>query len=259
MKISIITATYNSAATVRDTLESVLQQTHQDWELIIEDGLSKDDTLSIVREYEPLCKGRMRIFSEKDNGIYDAMNRGIARATGEIIGILNSDDFYHDEHVLADINRAMEEQPIDCIYGDLKYIQADNKTQVVRIWKSSQHENGAFLRGWHPAHPTFYARRNCYEKLGMFDTSFPISADFELMLRFLEVEGLRNRYIPRYFIKMRTGGESTRNLSNIIRGNRGILRALRKNGFKPSSFFILRRLLTKLWATSKGMLHLIKN
>jgi len=259
MKISIITATYNSAATVRDTLESVLQQTHQDWELIIEDGLSKDDTLSIVREYEPLCKGRMRIFSEKDNGIYDAMNRGIARATGEIIGILNSDDFYHDERVLADINRAMEEQPVDCIYGDLKYIQADNKTQVVRIWKSSQHENGAFLRGWHPAHPTFYARRNCYEKLGMFDTSFPISADFELMLRFLEVAGLRNRYIPRYFIKMRTGGESTRNLSNIIRGNRGILRALRKNGFKPSSFFILRRMLTKLWATSKGMLHLIKN
>ena len=259
MKITIITATFNSAATVRDTLESILRQTHQDWELIIEDGLSKDDTLAIVREYEPQCKGRMRIFSEKDEGIYDAMNRGIARATGDVIGILNSDDFYYDERVLEDINNAMEGQPIDCVYGDLKYVQSSDKNQIVRIWKSSQHENGAFLRGWHPAHPTFYARRECYEKLGTFDTSFPISADFELMLRFLEVAGLRNRYIPRYFIKMRMGGESMRNLRNIINGNRGILRALRKNGFEPSSSFILRRMIGKIWITSKGTLHLIKD
>lgn len=126
MEISIITATYNSASTVRDTIESILRQTHQDWELIIEDGLSQDDTLSIVREYEPRCQGRLRIFSEKDNGLYDAMNRGIARATGEVVGILNSDDFYHDERVLEDINRAMKNQPIDCVYGDLKFVQAGN-------------------------------------------------------------------------------------------------------------------------------------
>ena len=254
MKISIITATYNSAATVRDTLESVLQQTHQDWELIIEDGLSKDDTLSIVREYEPLCKGRMRIYSEKDNGIYDAMNRGIARATGEIIGILNSDDFYHDERVLADINRAMEEQPVDCIYGDLKYIQADNKTQVVRIWKSSQHENGAFLRGWHPAHPTFYARRSCYERLGMFDTSFPISADFELMLRLIEKHQLRSRYLPHCLVRMREGGESNGTLHNVIRGNRNIMRAFRKNGVPVSCLYPIRRLLPKIAERIKSYL-----
>lgn len=259
MKISIITATYNSAATVRDTLESILRQTHQDWELIIEDGVSKDDTLAIVREYEPQCQGRMRIFSEKDEGIYDAMNRGIARATGDVVGILNSDDFYHDEHVLEDINRAMEGQPVDCVYGDLKFVQAYNTDRVVRIWKSSQHENGAFLHGWHPAHPTFYARRKCFEQLGCFDTSFAVSADFELMLRFIEVGGVRNRYIPRYFVKMRMGGESTGSIRNIIRGNRGILRALRKNGFEPSSLLILRRMMPKLWATLKGKLHLIKD
>lgn len=158
MKISIITATYNSAATVRDTIESILKQTHYDWELIIEDGLSQDDTLRIVREYEPQCKGRMHIFSEKDEGLYDAMNRGIARATGDVIGILNSDDFYYDDYVLEDINRAMEKQSVDCVYGNLVFVQADSPDKVVRIWKGSQHEKGAFCKGWHPAHPTFYAR-----------------------------------------------------------------------------------------------------
>lgn len=245
MNISIITPTYNSAATIRDTLESILRQTHQDWELIIEDGLSKDETLSIVKEYEPRCQGRMHIFSEKDNGLYDAMNRGIARATGDVIGILNSDDTYYDEFVLEDINRALEGQALDCIYGNLKYVQTNNKNRVVRIWKGSQHTKGAYLRGWHPAHPTFYARRKCYEMLGSFNTKYAVSADFELMLRFIEVAGLRNRYINRYFVKMRMGGESTKSLRNIIRGNRSILEALRDNGFSPSPLFLVRRLLPK--------------
>ena len=242
---------------MRDTIESVLRQTHQNWELIIEDGVSKDDTLAIVREYEPQCKGRMRIFSEKDEGLYDAMNRGIARATRDVVGILNSDDFYHDEHVMEDVNSAMEGQPVDCVYGDLKFVQANNTRRVMRIWKGSQHENGAFLRGWHPAHPTFYARRECFDKFGGFNTSYAVSADFELMLRFIEVAGLRNRYINRYFINMRMGGESTGSLRNIIRGNIGILRALRENGFHPSTFIIVRRMLPKIWATIMGKLRLI--
>lgn len=259
MKISIITATYNSASTIRDTIESVLRQTYQDWELIIEDGLSKDETLAIVREYELQCQNRMRIFSEKDEGLYDAMNRGIARATGDIIGILNSDDFYHDEHVLEDINRAMEGKPVDCVYGDLKFVQAGNINKVVRIWKGSQHENGAFLRGWHPAHPTFYARREYFDKLGAFSTDYAVSADFELMLRFIEVAGLRNRYIHRYFIKMRMGGESTGSIRNIIRGNKAILRALRNNGFHPSTFLVMRRMMPKIWAILICKLHLVNN
>lgn len=255
MKISIITTTRNSADTIRDTLESVLSQTYQDWELIIQDGLSQDDTLSIIQEYESQGNRRIHIFSEKDNGLYDAMNRGIARATGNIIGILNSDDFYYDEHVLEDINQAMERQPVDCIYGDLKYVSANNKHRVVRIWKGSQHEKGAYLRGWHPAHPTFYARRECFDKLGTFKTRYAVSADFELMLRFIEVAGLRNSYIPRYFVKMRMGGESNGSLRNIIRGNRNILRAMRENGLKPSPLFILRRMIPKVWATICGTLH----
>jgi len=255
MKISIVTATHNSSATIRDTIESILQQTHQDWELIIEDGLSQDDTLSIAREFESRCSGRMRIFLEKDEGLYDAMNRGIARATGDIVGILNSDDFYFDNHVLEDINKAMEDQTVDCIYGDLVYVLPNNKNRIVRIWKGSQYEKGAYQYGWHPAHPTFYAKRDFYKKLGGFNTSYAISADFELMLRFIEKAGLRNRYIHRYFVKMRMGGESNGNLRNIICGNRNILRAMRENGLKPAPLFILRRMMPKLWATIWSTLH----
>lgn len=259
MKISIITATFNSAATVRDTLESILGQTHQDWEVIIEDGLSSDETLSIVREYESQCQGRLHIFSEKDDGLYDAMNRGIARATGDVVGILNSDDFYHDNRVLEDINRTMENEVVDCVYGDLKFVQADDTEHVVRIWEGSQHEKGAFLRGWHPAHPTFYVRRECFERYGSFNASFAVSADFELMLRFLEVHELRSRYIHRYFIKMRMGGESTGSIRNIIRGNRSILRALHANGFHPSPLFLMRRMMPKVWAVIKGKFYRNKN
>lgn len=256
MKISIITTTCNSAATICDTLESVLSQTHKDWELIIQDGLSQDETLSVVRRYEPLFGEKMHVFSEKDEGLYDAMNRGIARATGDVVGILNSDDFYFDNHVLEDINKAMEDQSVDCIYGDLVYVLPNNKNRIVRIWKGSQYQKGAYQYGWHPAHPTFYAKRNFYKELGGFNTSYAISADFELMLRFIEVAKLRNQYIHRYFVKMRMGGESNGSLRNIIRGNRNILRAMRENGLKPSLLFMPYRMMPKVWNTIRGMLHL---
>lgn len=256
MKISIITATYNSAATVRDTLESVMRQTYQDWELIIEDGASQDDTLAIVREYEARSNGRIHVYSEQDNGLYVAMNRGIAHATGEVIGVLNSDDFYYDEYVLEDINQALNGHPIDCIYGNLVYVLPNHKGCVERIWKGSQHQKGAYMKGWHPAHPTFYARRECYEKWGGFNPKYEISADFELMLRFLEVAGFRNQYVNRYFVKMRMGGESTGSIHNIITGNKNIIRALHDNGFKPSRTFLLRRLMPKAWNMLK---YKIKN
>ena len=218
MKISIITTTHNSASTIRDTLDSIFAQTYQDWELIIEDGLSQDNTLSIIREYEQKSNGRIHVYSEKDEGLYDAMNRGIRHSTGEIIGVLNSDDFYYDEYVLEDINRAMEGQ-----------------------------KKGAYMHGWHPAHPTFYARRECYNKYKGFNTKYAISADFELMLRFIEKGQIRNAYLDRYFVKMRMGGESTGSIRNIIKGNRNILRALRDNGFKPSRFYLIKRLIPKAW------------
>ena len=257
MKISIITTTYNSGGTVEDTFRSVLAQTHKDIEYIVVDGASSDNSLDIIKKYESQFGGRMRWMSEKDSGVYDAMNKGIRMATGDVIGFLNSDDFYYDEHVLEEVNRAMEGQPVDCVYGDLKFVKADDITHVVRVWKGSQYKKGAFLRGWHPAHPTFYARRECYERLGVFNTSFPVSADFDLMLRFIEVAGLSNRYIHRYFVNMRMGGESTGSLRNIIRGNLGIKRALQENGYSQSGLIVLRRLLPKIWATMQGKLRLV--
>ena len=264
MTITYVTITYNAASVLQRTLDSVLQQDYPDIVHLIIDGASTDGTLEMVNDYIERSNAadnghRIQVTSEPDKGIYDAMNKGFAMATGDIIGILNSDDFYFDEHVLEDINRAMEDQPVDCIYGDLKFVQADNKDKVVRIWKGSQHKKGAFLRGWHPAHPTFYARREFFTHLGAFNTSFAVSADYELMLRFIEVAGLRNRYINRYFINMRMGGESTGSIRNIIRGNNSILRALRKYGYHPSPLFILYRMLPKIWATILGKLGLTKN
>lgn len=243
MKISIVTATWNSAGTLRDTLESVLGQSHEDFEHIIVDGLSSDATLDIVREYEPRYAGRLRVICGKDKGIYDAMNKGIAAATGDVIGILNSDDFYADSEVLAKVAEAMD--GVDAVYGNLDFVDENDTRKVVRRWQGSQHKRGGFLKGWHPAHPTFYARRELFDRYGAFDISFAVSADFELMLRMLERDETKSRYIDHTMVKMRMGGESTGSISKILAGNKNILRAFEKNGFKVPRFYTLRRLAPK--------------
>lgn len=247
MTISIITATFNSEKTLRDTFDSILGQTYHDIESIIVDGASKDGTIDIIREYEPRFNGRMKWVSEPDRGIYDAMNKGIQMATGDVVGILNSDDFYYDEHVVEDIANAFTQNDIDCVYGNLVFVDVKDRNAVIRVWKGSQHQFGAFQRGWHPAHPTFYARRVCFEKYGAFNLDYAVSADFELMLRFIEKEQIKNAYLDRYFVKMRWGGESTGTLNNIVKGNRNILKAFRDNGLKPSRFYLIRRLVPKAW------------
>ena len=251
MKISIITATYNSASTLRDTLDSILGQTYRNIESIIVDGGSKDGTLDIIREYEPRFGGRMLWSSEPDKGIYDAMNKGILMASGDVVGILNSDDFYYDESVVEDIANAFNESDIDCVYGNLVFVDVKDKNHVIRLWQGSQYKPGAFMKGWHPAHPTFYVRRNCFSKFGSFNLNYAVSADFELMLRFIEKGQIPNAYLDRNFIKMRWGGESTGTLRNIIRGNRNILRAFHDNGLKPAHFFLVRRLAPKVWNMMK--------
>jgi len=256
MKISIITATYNSEKTLRDTLDSILAQTYQDIESIIVDGASKDGTMDIVREYEPRFQGRMRWVSEPDKGIYDAMNKGIRMASGDVVGVLNSDDFYYDDRVVEDIANVFKQKDIDCVYGNLVFINENDKNTILRIWKGSQHQCGDFLQGWHPAHPTFYAKRIWFERFGAFDLRYAVSADFELMLRFIEKGQIRNTYLDRYFIKMRMGGESTGSIKNIITGNRNILKALRNNGFKPSRFYLIRRLIPKLWNRLKFKINI---
>jgi glycosyltransferase involved in cell wall biosynthesis len=254
MKISIITATYNSGATLCDTLNSVLLQNYSDYEHIIIDCCSKDNTLDIIKEYESAYNGRLKWISEKDNGLYDAMNKGIRMASGNVIGILNSDDFYADQNVLSRIADGIAS--VDVVYGNLDFVDAINTSKVVRRWIGSQHSAGAFLRGWHPAHPTFYARRECFERFGTFDLSFDVSADFELMLRFIERNKLPNKYIPYTFVKMRMGGESTGSLSKIVLGNKNVLRAFRKNGFKASRFYLIRRLVPKAMNLVKNKFHL---
>lgn len=244
MKISIITATWNSGATLRDTMESVLAQSYQNYEHIIVDGLSKDNTLDIVKEYESQYKSRLIVISEKDNGLYDAMNKGIAMASGDVIGILNSDDFYADDEVLERIAHYIKD--VETVYGDLVFVDFNNTSKIIRKWNGSQYNKHSFYNGWSPAHPTFYAKKSIFEKFGGFDLSFNVSADFELMFRFLEKGQASSKYIPFTLVKMRMGGESTGSIKNIIEGNKNILRAFKKNGFKVPHFYIIRRLTPKV-------------
>lgn len=254
MKISIITATYNSGATLRDTIKSVLGQTYPNYEMLIIDGGSTDNTKDIVDEYIPQSHGRIKWYSGIDKGLYDAMNKGIQRATGDVIGILNSDDFYADETVLESIANGIRD--VDTVYGDLVFVNPDNTDQIVRQWIGSQHQPGAFMKGWHPAHPTFYARKDLFDRHGGFDISFDVSADFELMFRFLEKGQAKSLYIPHTFVKMRLGGESTGSIKKIIQGNRNVLRAFRKNGYKVPPFYLARRLAPKAINMIKNKLHM---
>lgn len=245
MKISLITVTYNSEKTLTTTFLSVLSQTYSDIEYIVVDGASTDNTVSLIKEYEPKFNGRMKWISEPDKGLYDAMNKGIRMATGDVVGILNSDDLFYDNRVLENIANELQTKNVDCLYGNLKFVDADNTNKVVRKWKGSQHKSGDFLKGWHPAHPTFYVRKKVYDKYGVFDTAFDISADFELMLRLIEKYKISNFYLDRYFVKMRMGGESTGSIRRIIIGNKNVMRAFKKNGYKISFFYPIKRLLPK--------------
>lgn len=252
MIISIITVTFNSASTLEDTLRSVLCQTYDNYELIIKDGGSKDNTLEIAKSYEDKFGGRLIIISSPDSGIYDAMNQGIAAASGDVIGILNSDDMYYDNQVLKRIADSMSDENIGCVYGNLEFVDEKDTDKVVREWIGTQYPANGFRKGWHPAHPTFYARRRLFEEYGTFDTTFDVSADFELMLRFVEKHKIQSKLIPYYMVKMRMGGESTGSIKNIIKGNRNILKAFEKNGFKKPPFYVVKRLVPKALAVIKA-------
>jgi glycosyltransferase involved in cell wall biosynthesis len=243
MKISLITVTYNSSTTLKDTIQSILSQTYSNIEYIIVDGASKDNTVEIIKQHEPLFKGRMKWISERDKGLYDAMNKGIRMATGDVIGILNSDDLFMDNKVIEDIAAAFDNQT-KAIFGNLYFVDQVDINKIVRVWKGSPYKT--FKSGWHPAHPTFYVRKEVYEKYGVFDTTFDVSADFELMLRLIEKNAIQTKYLDRYMVKMRMGGESTGSIKNIIKGNKNIFRAFKKNGIPVSPLYPIYRLLPKI-------------
>lgn len=242
MKISIITATYNSAQTLRDTLDAIAAQQHPDIEHIIVDGDSKDDTLDIIASYPHVSK----LIVGKDEGIYDAMNKGIGAANGEVIGILNSDDIYTDDRVLCDVATVFADPKVMAAYADLQYVDPLDLGKVRRRWVSGPFKRNNFYYGWMPPHPTFFVRREVYEQAGVFNLGLQSAADYELMLRVLVKHNVEAHYIPRTIVKMRAGGTSNASLFNRLRGNKEDRMAWKLNGLKPYFFTLYLKPLRKI-------------
>ena len=242
MKISIITVCFNSVETIEDTIKSVLSQDYKDIEYIVVDGDSTDATLEILTKYE----GRISTcISEPDTGIYEAMNKGIKLSTGDIIATLNADDFYADETVVSNMVGFLQSNGLDAAYGDLAYIASDNSSHVGRFWKAGVYKRGAFSHGWVIPHPTFFCRKQVFEKYGYFNEKFQVAADFELLLRFIEKHQINVGYLPKVIVKMRTGGKANI-LRGIIRGNWEIISSFRLNNLRLSPWFFVLKPATKI-------------
>lgn len=243
MKISIITVVLNAADTIEDTLRSVAAQRYPAIEHIVVDGGSTDGTLEIIERHRDRIAA---LVIEPDRGIYDAMNKGIAAATGEIVGMLNADDVYVDEHVLEKVARAFSDPAVDVCHADLVYVDRADLDKIIRYWKSRPYTAGLFEKGWLPAHPTFFVRRALYRRYGGFDLNYRFQADFELTMRLLAVHKARSVYLPEVIVKMRMGGISNRSVWNVIKGNLEAYRACRRHGLKVSPLFIARKVLSRL-------------
>ncbi|HWP00105.1 MAG TPA: glycosyltransferase family 2 protein [Methylococcus sp.] len=224
MKISIITASYNCVETIQGALDAVAMQSFPSVEHVIIDGASTDGTWETVQAHD---SPRKVAVSESDQGIYDALNKGIARSSGEVIGFLHADDVFADAEVLSRVAEAFSDPAVEAVYGDLQYVHRDDLSRVIRNWRSAPFTPRSLARGWMPPHPTLYVRRSVYERLGGFDTSYRIAADYEFILRLFSQPGLCAVHIPKVLVKMRLGGASNRSLPNIVRKSREDLRALR--------------------------------
>lgn len=227
LKISVVTAVYNRRKTIAEAMASVASQTWPDVEHIVQDGGSTDGTRDIIRDR---AGPNVSIESAPDRGIYDAINKGIGRATGDVIGLMHSDDFFATDTVLADVAAAMADPDIDGVYGDLDYVAAEDTSRIIRKWRSGRYDPRRLRRGWMPPHPTLYLRREVFLTWGTYDTSFQIAADYDAMLRYLVKGQIRMSYIPKVMVKMRVGGESNRSLARILRKSREDYRALHRNG-----------------------------
>jgi glycosyltransferase involved in cell wall biosynthesis len=243
LKVSIITVCYNSASTIEDTIKSVLNQNYSNLEYIIIDGGSSDNTLEIIEKYK---SGISKVISEKDDGIYFAINKGIALATGEIIGILHADDFYNGDFVIQEVVKAFEEKNSDTVYGDLQYVHRENADKIIRNWHSGSYSHGLFIKGWMPPHPSFFVLKKCYDQYGLFNTTLKSAADYEMMLRLLHKNKCSTVYLPKVLVKMRVGGKSNVSILNRIKANREDKKAWLINGLKPGLFTFIRKPLSKL-------------
>ena len=238
MKVSIITATYNSAATIADTVRSLENQTHKDIEYIIIDGDSKDDTLDIIREN---CTRVATLVSEPDKGIYDALNKGITLSTGDIVGFLHSDDMLAYPDAIKDLVATISEANADCVYADLDYVDKLDSRRVIRHWHSGVFNVKKLSRGWMPPHPTFYMKKKLYEKWGGFDLKYKICSDYDSLIRFLKMDGINVAYLPSVFIKMRVGGASNNSLGNFHKKLKEDICILKKNNIFWPTAIVLKR------------------
>lgn len=248
MKISIITVSFNSSSTIKDTIESVLSQTYNDIEYIIVDGNSTDNTVEIIKSYEPQFKGRLRWISEPDKGLYDAMNKGIRMATGDVIGIINSDDFYHRKDVLSQVAEAFySEKNIQCVYGDVRFIHPNNLDKTVRYYAAKNFQPKRFRFGFMPPHPTFFTYKSNFDKFGYYQIDYKIAADYELLIRFLYKNKLRYKYLHLDMLKMRMGGTSTSSLKSNYILNKEIVRACKENGIYTNMPLLMLKYFVKIW------------
>lgn len=230
MKVTIITVCYNSAQTIEQTIQSVLSQSYNPIEYIIKDGLSTDRTSDIIKKYEDRFNGRLRYISEKDSGIYDAMNRGISLATGDIIGILNSDDVLADNEVISKIvNRFRQGEDIDAVYANLVFKDEKTLTKTTRVFVAGEYTTRL---AWHPPHPTLYLKRKVYEEIGYFDTRFKIAADYDLMLRIIRSGKYKFAYINEDLVFMRDGGASTAGIQSYFKSFQDSIQVMKKNKVK---------------------------
>ena len=226
MKISVVTAVYNRVTTIADTMQSVQRQSYPHIEHVVQDGGSTDGTLEEIKRFSNTSTS---FVSESDNGIYDAINRGIKRASGSVIGLMHSDDFFANDIVVQSIATQFADPSVDGVYGDLQYVSAADPKKVVRHWKSGEYSPSCLAQGWMPPHPTLYLRREVFDRFGFYDTSFKIGADYDAMLRYLTKGKIKLGYIPEVLVKMRLGGESNGSFGRIIRKSREDYRAIRKN------------------------------
>jgi glycosyltransferase involved in cell wall biosynthesis len=243
MKVSIITTTFNTGKTVEDTINSVLSQTYPDIEYIIVDDQSTDNTLDIVNKFKDRVT---KIVYGEHNGIFGALNKGLEFVTGDIVAILNSDDFYISNDVIETVVNEFKNTGADCVWGDLVIVDKDDVNKIVRNWKSSAYKEESFQKGWHPPHPTFFVKREIYDKYGLFRTDFSTAGDFELVLRFLEKYKISSSYIPKVLTKMRAGGQSNKSIYNHLRAIWFSYKAFKINNIKVSPFFIIRKPLFKI-------------
>lgn len=247
MKISIITVSYNSDQTISDTIKSVLIQSYKNIEYIVIDGLSNDNTIKIIKEYESKFEGKLKWISEKDNGIYDAMNKGITMASGDIIGILNSDDFFTSPFIIESIAKVLNNNKnIDAIYGDVHFVKSEDISQCVRYYSSKIFRRSLMRIGLIPAHPTFYCKKECFLKYGLYKSNYAICADFDLLLRFVYINNISIKYIQLDMVAMRAGGASTNGIKSHITIMKEHLRSFKENHLYTNALILSLRYLYKL-------------